>query len=687
MTLLKMSGAGALMILAAAVIRVLAVNRLPKRAFLVLWAAVLARLLIPFSLPCAFSVYSLAPAAETPVVRTGTAVPAVGITVMPGTAVPAVSAGPPPVDGRTLVWLAGAAACAAFFGAAYLKCRRKFRESSPLENGEAREWLDARPLRRVIALRQSGRISAPLTYGVLRPVILLPKSTDWRDTDGLRFVLAHEYVHIRRFDAVTKLALTAALCVHWFNPAVWLMYALANRDIELSCDEAVVRLFGTRAKSAYAMALLRMEEARSGLTPLCSHFSRNAMEERIIAIMKMKKTTWAALFAAAALVVGVTTAFATSARRLDREAVDRAMNAAVAYEEQTMTSFVNPEDGKTYYSEDDGQTWTALTEEEYEARYPTPDVEWWTAEEYSDWLENEKVELQSMIGERGWTPSTGWFTWDQQRVDEAIVMYEGILESIRNGVLVSKSVNGSEDTMLAMGTEEYGYGVGMAREDCGQTVAAEPTREELLALYGPFGISFDGNGYMLYNGKTVRVFVDGVDLGDGGYATRYVYRNDKGEVGLCTVRDRIENGDGSYDPFGPLTGIVGCDVNLGTILSAQSQPAVTEGTGTGPEEAGRSMILSTVLQMQDAYADAEESEPGRAFPEMLREYEPFGLAYVQSGPFVNLYYHGELVDTFIDRTPDGGYMTVGSVDEGGDINVQTVYDDNGKLIGVKPVES
>ena len=66
-----------------------------------------------------------------------------------------------------------------------------------------------------------------------------------------------------RFDAVTRLVLTVALCVHWFSPAVWIMYVLANRDIELSCDEAVIRKFGERTKSAYAMALIRMEEARN----------------------------------------------------------------------------------------------------------------------------------------------------------------------------------------------------------------------------------------------------------------------------------------------------------------------------------------------------------------------------------------------------------------------------------------
>jgi len=111
--------------------------------------------------------------------------------------------------------------------------------------------------------------------------------------------------------------LIAVLCVHWFNPLVWAMYILANRDIELSCDEAVVRLFGENTRAAYARTLISMEETRSGLTPLCNNFNKNAIEERITAIMKMKKTSMFSLVLAVALIVGVTTGFATSAASAD----------------------------------------------------------------------------------------------------------------------------------------------------------------------------------------------------------------------------------------------------------------------------------------------------------------------------------------------------------------------------------
>ena len=199
------------------------------------------------------------------------------------------------------------------FAIAYWKCRQEFQTSLPVKNDFIKSWLNAHQLKRPISIRQSSRFSAPLTYGVFRPVILMPISTDWENTKALQYVLAHEYVHIRRFDSITKLVLIAALCVHWFNPLVWVMYVLANRDIELSCDEAVVRLFGETTKAAYARALISMEETRSGLTPLCNNFSKNAIEERITAIMKIKKASIFSLVVALALVVGVTTAFATSA--------------------------------------------------------------------------------------------------------------------------------------------------------------------------------------------------------------------------------------------------------------------------------------------------------------------------------------------------------------------------------------
>ena len=317
MSLLQMSFAGAVMILAIIVIRALAVNLLPKKTFLALWGIAVARLLLPFSVPSAFSVYSLI-GNHTPAVPTTKGPQAVGMlpteitgqmATMPGNISNAAS----PVSVWVIVWAVGVLVCTLVFATAYWKCRQEFQTSLPIDNGFIQNWLKSHRLKRSISVRQSSRFSAPLTYGVFRPVILLPMSTEWENTKALQYVLAHEYVHIRRFDSITKLVLIAVLCVHWFNPLVWAMYILANRDIELSCDEAVVRLFGENTRAAYARTLISMEETRSGLTPLCNNFNKNAIEERITAIMKMKKTSMFSLVLAVALIVGVTTVFATSA--------------------------------------------------------------------------------------------------------------------------------------------------------------------------------------------------------------------------------------------------------------------------------------------------------------------------------------------------------------------------------------
>ena len=275
------------------------------------------RLLLPFSLPSAFSVYSLI---DDHIPMTAPAKVPQAFEVLPAetngqmfTMPSGISNTASSISAWAIIWGVGMLVCALVFAIAYWKCRQEFQTSLPVDNGFIRGWLSSHRLKRTISVRQSSRFSAPLTYGVFCPVILMPTSTDWENTKSLQYVLAHEYVHIRRFDSITKLVLITALCVHWFNPLVWAMYVLANRDIELSCDEAVVRLFGENTKAAYARSLISMEETRSGLTPLCNNFNKNAIEERITAIMKIKKVSVLSLILAVALVVGVTTAFATSA--------------------------------------------------------------------------------------------------------------------------------------------------------------------------------------------------------------------------------------------------------------------------------------------------------------------------------------------------------------------------------------
>lgn len=469
MSLQQMSISGAILIMAVVVIRAVTINKLPKKTFLILWGVALLRLLIPFSIPSMFSIYSL--------VRQGTASPVMiggnaaggNTAALQQTQFELYNENEPLTERMALtenmasagslwlaVWYIGIIACAVIFVISYLRCRMEFQTSLPVCNPDVEQWLKEHSLKRPIAIRQSDKITAPLTYGVFHPVILMPKRVDWTDTKQLRYVLTHEYVHICRYDAVTKLIAALALCIHWVNPMVWIMYCLLNRDIELACDESVVRRFGETSKSAYSLMLISMEARKSGFLPFCSSFSKNAIEERIIAIMKIKKTTLFSLTLACLIVAGTAAAFATSSK-LDNsyasaEEKDRALNAVEKAAEAgtySMVSYVDPQDNKAYYSMDNGKTFEPLTDEEFEQRFPTPDIEWWTYEEYKKWLAGEKKKLQELAGEKGKSASKGEFVWTQEMIDETIAVYEKILEEIKNGLLISKTVNSGTGEMIS----------------------------------------------------------------------------------------------------------------------------------------------------------------------------------------------------------------------------------------------
>jgi beta-lactamase regulating signal transducer with metallopeptidase domain len=323
MSVWQMSLSASALIAIAVIVRALAMDRLPKKTFLALWGLALCRLLVPYTLPSRFSAYSLLervgavfPVNPTPGISAVWQAAGAGAGAsnpgLPAETAAAAAHGMLAAYVPVAVWLVGTAVCAVFFTVAYWKCRAEFGTSLPIENTYMRQWQDSRPMKRNVAVRVSDRIASPLTYGIKKPVILFPKEMDFTDETKLSYILAHEYVHIRRFDAVTKLLLAAAVCVHWFNPLAWAMYILANRDIELSCDETVVSSLGSDLKSAYAMMLIGMEEAKSSPVSLGAGFSKYAIEERINSIMKIRKASLAGIIIACTLVVCTAAVFATT---------------------------------------------------------------------------------------------------------------------------------------------------------------------------------------------------------------------------------------------------------------------------------------------------------------------------------------------------------------------------------------
>lgn len=491
MSLLQMSFLGTVIILLIVVLRAVLINRLPKKTFLILWWIALIRLLVPFSIKSVTSIYSLLQSIYSDInpvrtAQTTTFLPIHGN--MPEIAnglSEAMVQRTESISILSVIWLAGLLLCFGFFAVSYIKCYREFRFSLPVENDILEAWKEKHPLKRSLSIRQTETIAAPLSYGVIRPVILMPKNTEWKNIYQLRYVLEHEYVHIRRLDMLTKLIMIAAVCIHWFNPLVWVMYILFNRDLELSCDETVVRRFGMDIKSVYATALISMEEKKSGLTPLCNSFSKNAIEERIRAIMKIKKTSKFAVIISAVLVICVTGGFATSASSLEK---------------------------KTETAQENGETTVALNEVNIreDELLSSSDVEWWTAEEYAKWLDEEKEVLQSMIGEKAYTGGDGWFVWTQEKVDETIALYEDNLQKIKDGMKLSKSSDDAVGITMAYSPENIEYAKQEAEtvtenKDSNENVFSE----EQLSEYAKAGITYQKEtGFLMYDGKTIGYFRD-----------------------------------------------------------------------------------------------------------------------------------------------------------------------------------
>jgi len=318
MDILQMSVQAGVLIAAIVIVRAITLYRLPKASFLALWGIVVARLLIPFTLTSKWSVYNLfagllghedaaVPASSFVAVWSDQVPTSPGAAVGPASATPAISP-------LTALWMGGMAVLAVVFAVLLIRNYRALRAAVPMEDHAViTKWREEERLLRPLAIVRSDKVSSPASIGILRPRIIFPQGMDLDNEQLVRYILVHEYVHIRRFDTLWKLLALCAVCVHWFNPLVWVMLVLLNRDLELSCDEMVLRHFGGTERASYAHSLIDMAERGRPFSFMHSYFSKNAAEERIIAIMKYKKTSLLAVVLALVLTLGMATGFTTGA--------------------------------------------------------------------------------------------------------------------------------------------------------------------------------------------------------------------------------------------------------------------------------------------------------------------------------------------------------------------------------------
>lgn len=300
MTLLQMTLTGGALIATLALLRVFCLDRVSKEVFRGLWLLPLARLLIPWTPAFSLSALSLLSRQQGQLPQDDSLVSQAAQAIL-GPSGGAVSGDTAPTGGQVLtaatvdvpvwllVWLGVALGLGAWFLVSWLVCRRRLAASLPYRWPGQDQWLAEHPLKRKLRIRQSRRVAVPLTYGILRPVILVPNGME--PGPELDYVLEHEFAHVRRWDGLYKLLLTLALCLHWCNPLVWLMVGLANRDMELACDQAVIRRFGLEVRADYARTLLRFETGGGFPPAYASQFSRSAVKGRIAALARHKKVS------------------------------------------------------------------------------------------------------------------------------------------------------------------------------------------------------------------------------------------------------------------------------------------------------------------------------------------------------------------------------------------------------------
>jgi len=413
MSILQMNIYASLLIIFTVIIRAVGINKLPKKTFMILWLIIISRLLIPYTMPQVINVYPVINKVSNDIliaqprqqpqeyfippeisqINTQTEIPVNPPTVMPEKNHININ-----IPIYQIIWFAGIFTFGAWFIVPHIKYSRKYKTALPVESDSVASWVKSHRLRRKYKVMFSDEIAAPFTYGLFRPVILLSANIDFDNRELTDYILTHEYVHIKRFDIILKWLSAMTLCVNWFNPFVWVMYILMNRDIELSCDERVIKLKGETNKKSYALTLLDMESNKRSLNPLVNHFNKNSLKERVTAIMKSKKITIISIILAVVLIVSSTAILISSCTEKIEEPEDVTEEVkAIAPE---TTEYVDP-----YANVGFGETDDILL----------LDVEWHTYdtylqqkellakkgiqlnEQYADYINDEKVYISKTI--------------------------------------------------------------------------------------------------------------------------------------------------------------------------------------------------------------------------------------------------------------------------------------------------
>lgn len=284
LNIVNMSISASWVVLAVLLLRLL-LKKAPKWITVLLWGIVAIRMICPFSIE---SVMSLIPSTETispeimmdrtPKINSGIPIinnivnPVIGESFAPD---PATSANPLQIwiPILSFVWIVGIAGMLLYTTISYFRVNRKIGTAVLLHDN----------------IFQSESVVSPFVLGIIKPKIYLPFKVNDKD---MEHVIAHEQAHIRRKDHWSKPFGFLLLALHWFNPLMWLGYALLCKDIELACDEKVIKELNTEEKADYSQALLNLSVNRRMIAACPLAFGEIGVKNRVKSVLNYKKTAF-----------------------------------------------------------------------------------------------------------------------------------------------------------------------------------------------------------------------------------------------------------------------------------------------------------------------------------------------------------------------------------------------------------
>ena len=305
--IINMSISASWLVLAVLILRFV-LKKAPKWINVLLWGIVAIRLICPFSFE---STLSLIPSAETIPLNIGMdTTPTInsGISAINNAVNPIISQSNTPMAGASVnllqitigiyeyIWIFGMIALALYTAISYWRLRRKVDTAVRYKDN----------------IFQSENVSFPFVLGIIKPRIYLPFKMNGQ---YLEYVVAHEQAHICRKDHWWKPFGFLLLTIHWFNPLMWMAYVLLCRDIELACDEKVIKELGNEQRGDYTQALVACSVNRRMIAACPLTFGEVGIKERVKSVMNYKKPALWVIIIAVIVCVGVAVCFLTNPKQ------------------------------------------------------------------------------------------------------------------------------------------------------------------------------------------------------------------------------------------------------------------------------------------------------------------------------------------------------------------------------------